>query len=413
MGVLVVSVSQKRRESGKRGENVFEYGIKWGYIPRKTPVEQSMLHILFPLEMYWRKFNIPVRYEREITNKEGQIYPSFSDVVFPVSYKVELLESEDKNSKFLIHQAKGYVSCPVCGINIKAKLEDYEYEIRNKLKRFTSEVAYEIAIMALAKELAARIKSHVVSRHELPFKILGKRKVYITRYVGVNQEVIIPAYITMYKCLHDGSTDILGVYGILSHIVSSHDKTGKSNEIVEYLGRIASTTEKILGLGKEKIPILGAHRNTFRYVIDTKGTGDETFRVIGKTWFKPWLRMAVVQTKNVTELVIYMSIPRPMRMIYHYPIFRYTPHVIAYKINPRRYVGFLQRMQSKLRRKGYNTENLEKMIELVTGSLAYTKVSIRNAFSISLDTLEELRSAIEDVGRIVSVFLPRKMREYT
>jgi hypothetical protein len=396
--------AQHVKSEKKTTENLV-YEKKYGYIPKETPVERAVLHVLFPLEVYWRNVTIKVKIGEKIVNKEGQVYPSFSDVVFPADYRIEMVSEK----KFLISHARGYVTCPICGRNIMAKLENYEYETKNEIEKFTSEVAYEIVIMALAKELAARLKRHIEAVHGYNFKKSGRETVMITRYVGRGQEVVIQAPITTYKCPYDTKGGIYGVYGILDHLVTHHENTAKAKDVIAYLDNLVETTRKVLGLGKDKVPLIGAYRNTFYYVLDRRGAGRKTYRVIDWVWFKPWLYMKAVETASSVNLIVTASIPRPMRMIYHYPIFRYVPHVLAYKINPGYYMRFMERVKRRLRSRGYSTENLEKMVELVTGSLAYTKITPRSAFTIDLDTLENLRQAIEDVGETARVFLSKRV----
>lgn len=393
--------SVKKKE--RRDKVVYEK--RYGYIEKKK-IEQAILHVLFPLEAYWRNIKIRLKVDDKIVNREGQIYPSFSDIVFTADYKVEMI-NPDEGNKFLIHNARGYVTCPICGKNIIAKLEDHVYETRNKVRKFTHEVAYEIAIMALAKGLAARMKRHIEAKHNYLFKRLSREEILIVRYIGAGQEVIFPARITTYRCQYGDGDRLYGVYGILDHIVTHHENTGKAREIAEYINTLTDTTKKIFGLGRDKVPILGAHRNTFWYILDPRGS--DHFRVLYRARIKPWLYMELTEGRKGVNLSIVASIPRPMRMIYHYPIFRYVPHVIAYKANPEAYIGFMERTKLVLKRKGYKTENIEKIVELITGTLTYTRIEPRNAFSVDLSMLEELRKAIEDVGETARLFLSRKV----
>jgi len=381
------------------------YERKYGAVRRSVPIDQTILHILFPLEAYWRNVTIKMKVGEKIVNKEGQIYPSFSDIVFPANYKIEMIDTE-KRDRFLIHNARGYVPCPVCGRSIVAVLENYEYRTASEIKWFTPEVAYEIVAMALSKELSARIKSHIQARHNYFFKKTGETLVTIVRFTGKGY-VAFDAKISTYQCPHDNKSRIIGVYGILDHIVTNHEHVDKSKEVLEYLNKLIETTSKIFSLGKENIPILGAYRNMFSYTLTEKGSGRDKVRVLAKTWFKPWLRGEVVEKYDRVELVFYTSIPRPIRMIYHYPLFRYVPHVLAYKIDPKRYVGFMERAMDQLDRYGYTTKKLEAMLELVTGAFAYSKIEPKNAFEIDLAMLEDLRRTAERVGSIARVFLSR------
>ena len=385
-------------------EAVFEK--KYGYVRRSVPVEQATLHILFPLEVYWRNVTFKQKIGERIVNKEGQIYPSFSDIVFPAEYKIEMTDAE-KRDKFMIHYARGYVPCPVCGAGVIAKIDNYEIATSNPIKRFTPEVAYEIVVTALSKELAARMKAHVESKHGFKFARVGKERITIVRYTG-GEYVMFDTEITTYRCPADGQARILGVYGILDHLVNNHVNTDKTAEVRKFLDNLASTTLKIFGLGKDRIPILGAYRSVFDYRLSERGSGVDTVRVLAKTWFKPWLHAEVVERKDSVDMRIYASIPRPMRMIYHYPIYRYAPPVLSYKSNPNNFMNFVERAEDALRRRGYSTDALEAIVDLVTGPLARTKITPRNAFEIDLETLEDLRAAVDKVGDLARVFLAKE-----
>jgi len=375
---------------------------RYGVVRRSVPVDQAVLHILFPLEAYWRNVTIRKKVGEKIVNLEGQVYPSFSDIVFPADFKIEMVDAEQRN-KFLIHHARGYAPCPVCGRGIVAVLENYEYTTASRVKRFMPEVAYEIVASALAKELSARMKAHIQFKHKYFFSKIGETPVIIVRFTG-GQYVTFEAKISEYRCPHDNKSDIVGVYGILDHLVTHHEHTDKAREVLEFINRLADTTSKIFGLKKEDIPILGAYRNVFTYTLVDRGSGENRVKVLAKAWFKPWLRAEVVERRDDVRLVVYASIPRPIRMIYHYPLFRYVPHVLAYKIDSRKYIDFIERARDRLDRLRYPTRRLDAMLELVTGAFAYSKVEPRNAFEIDLDTLENLRRIVEKVGEVVKVF---------
>lgn len=392
-------------KTAKPGEEETVYEKKYGFVRRSVPTDEAILHVLFPLEVYWRNVSIKQKIGEKIVNREGQIYPSFSDVVFPADYKIEMVDTENRN-KFLIHQARGYVPCPICGKSIVARLENYEQTTGSKVRRFTPEVAYEIVTSALSKELSARVKSHIQYTHNYTFKKLHDETVMIVRFTG-NQYVTFDAKIAVFQCDKDREAGIMGVYGILDHIVTHHEHVDKAREVLEYLGKLAETTKKIFGLGKENIPILGAYRSTFKYTLAERGYGDDEVRVLNQTWFKPWLRGEVIEKRGKVDMMFYMSIPRPLRMIYHYPLFRYVPHALAYKINPKQYIWFMESTAERLKKRGYPTKNVDAMLELVSGAFAYSKLEPRNAFEVDLKTLENLREVIDRVGTTARIFLER------
>jgi len=387
----------------KPGEEETIYERKYGFVRKNVPVDEAILHVLFPLEVYWRNVSIKQKIGEKIVNREGLIYPSFSDVVFPADYMVEMVDTENRN-KFLIHRARGYVPCPICGKSIVVRLENYEHTTSSKVRRFTPEVAYEIVTSALSKELSARVKSHIQYTHNYTFNKLHDEVVMIVRFTG-SQYVTFDAKIAVFQCGKDGERGIMGVHGILDHIVTHHEHVDKSREVLEYLGKLAETTKKIFGLGKENIPILGAYRSAFKYMLAERGHGGDEVRVLGQTWFKPWLRGEVIEKRGKVDMVFYLNVPRPLRMIYHYPLFRYVPHALAYKVNPKQYIWFMESTAERLKKRGYPTKNVEAMLELVTGAFAYSKLEPRNAFEVDLKTLENLRETIDRVGTVAKVFL--------
>ena len=379
---------------------------KYGYVPKKTDVEKAVLHVLFPLLAYWRRVNIKMKVGDRIINREGLIYPSFSDVVFPAEYRVEMVD----NTTFLIKHARGYAPCPVCGRNIIAVLEDYEFSVKVPIKNFTPEVAYEMVISALAKEISYRMLNHIKARHNYGFKRIGTKKVLIVRHVGA-EDVITEAYIARYVCPYDGYTKIVGVNGILEHLVLNHENTHISRKVTQFVERLASTTKKLLNLTKDKIPLLGAHRNTFTYTL-AEGTGaKDRYRVLERVYFKPWLHMKAVKRKGRIDLVTVMNIPRPIRLVYHYPALTPVPHVIAYKSNPQYYLSFMRRVRRAMKSQGLPTERLDAIEAYVTGALAYTRITPRNAFTVDIETLESFRRKVEEKAVDLHVFLTQGMRK--
>lgn len=393
-----VSLSKRKTEDTEE----VTHEKKYGFIPKKTPVDQAVLHLEFPLEAYWRKINVKRVTEDKIENVEGMIYPSFSDVVFTADYKISQLDDKE----FLIHSARGYVPCPLCGTNIATRIENYEYEVKRPIRKFTREVAYEIVISALSKELSFRTKNHIEKVHGYKFELTGREKVLIARYVG-GEEVIIEAFIAKYRCLKD-KEEFIGVNGILDHVVNYHENTEIASEVKKFVGEVRSTTEKLLNLGRESIPILGAFRSDFSYVL-VPDTGKTSVRLIDETHFKPWLRMKLVERSGRVDLIAVMTVPRPMRLIYHYPLFRYVPHVLAYKMSPERYLRFMNRVEKYLNDSGYNTENLEKMVGIITGGLVYTDIEPKNAFSVDIKTLESMRKKVEEKATDLRIFLSHRV----
>lgn len=394
-------MSSTRSVSGSSGEKGEVYERKYGYVRWEVPVEQAIFHVVFPLEAYWRKVTVKQKIGEQIVNLEGLIHPSFSDVVFPADYKIEMVGSN--NREFLIHHARGYVPCPVCGKGIVTRLENYRITTAEPVSSFTPETAYEIVIMALSKELSARMKTHIESAHNFRFSRLGKEKVLIVRYTGRGY-VTFDTDVTVYRCPHDDQK-LYGVFGILEHVVYNHSEVNKTAEVSKFVERLGETTFKIFGLGKDKIPIFGAYRNVFVYKLSDVSPKNDGVEVLAKTWFKPWLRAEVVEKKNAVLLKVYANIPRPVRMVYHYPIYRYVPLVLAYKSNPDNFVDFVERAERALKKRRYQTDALEAIVDLVTGPLAMTNLSPKNAFEVDMATLENLRTAVDKVGEMARVFL--------
>jgi len=376
---------------------------KYGYIPKTVSVDQAILYTLFPLEAYWRNITYPQKVGDKIVNREGQIYPSFSDLVFPADFEVELLDSEERN-KFKVHSARGYVICPLCSRTIKAHIEDEEFEIKSKIKRFFPEVGYELAITVLSSELAKRIRSHVIYKHDYRnIERVGKTKVFIMRFVS-GEEIIFPTYITTYKCLEHPFSRLVGMYGVLDHIIREHAYPEKSREIREFISELNTTLSSILSL--RKVPIIGAYRNTFTYTVERRGNGSGT-KTLLFTKFKQWLNMKLLERKDRVDLVINLSVPRPIRMIYHYPLLSWIPHLIAYRVDRGKYMQFMIDAKKRLRKKGYSGDRIQEMIDLVTGALAYADIKPRDAFQISLEKLREIKEIAEDVGKTLRVFIAR------
>ncbi len=376
----------------------------FGVVRRKVPVEQAVLHVVFPLEAYWRR----VSYIGEDgVNHEGLIYPSFSDIVFPANYKIEMTDRTARDT-FLIHYANGFAPCPICGRGISAHLENYKVKIARGIKAFTHEAAYEIVAMALSQELAKRMKAHIGARHKYFFKRLGRERIQIVRYVGAGQVVVVDSMITTYACPRDGAKKLYGVYGVLDHLVSLHENTDITSKILQQINDIQRTAKLVLGLPREQVPILGAYRNTFTYPLVNRKS-DLKPRLLLYRRIRQWLSMRIIEHRDGVDLVLTASIPRPVRMIYHYPIFRYIPHVIAYKLDPDKYTSFMEDSINVLKRHGYGVERLEALYELVTGTLAYTSIEPKHAYNISLDLLADTRKAIDALGKRLSIFLGRKV----
>jgi len=373
-------------------------------MPLEIPIEEVILYIAFPLEAYWRKASVQRKVEGRVVNVEGLIHPSFSGVIFPIEYKVSM--EDEKN--FLIEKARGYAPCPVCGRTIKAEIENEKFTVNKPIKNFTREVAYEMAISQLAYEIAPRMKSHVEAKHNMKFTAIDKSEILIVRYVG-GEEVVTTATIAKYRCEYDEADDLMGVNGILEHVINSHENVHITKKVKAFVEDVTATTEWLLGLGKEKIPIVGAHRSTFYYILSDRGNPGINYKILDRTYFRAWLHMSVVERKDRVDLVITADIPRPLRLIYHYPLFRYVPHAIAYKMNAEQYERFMNRVRRELRRRGYPTENLEKMYEFVTGGLVYTYIEPRHAFGIDLDTLRSLKDKVAQKREDLSVFLSHRV----
>ena len=284
------------------------------------------------------------------------------------------------------------------------EVESEEFSVKEPVRRFTREVAYETAISTLAYHIAPRMKSHIEARHGVKFTPIAKEEVLMVRYVS-GEEIVRPVEITRYRCEHDRSTDIIGVNGILDHVINNHENTHIAKEVKAFVEDVTETTKRLLGLGKDRIPILGAHRSTFRYTLSNRGNSGADYRVLDRTYFTAWLHMSVVERRDRVDLVITASIPRPLRLIFHHPLFRYIPHAIAYKMNQKQYEHFMYRARRELRRRGYPTDNLEKMYEFVTGSLVYTHVEPKHIFGIDLKTLKSLKDKVSQKGEELGVFL--------
>lgn len=381
-------------------QKTYEFETK--YVPRRVSTDRSILYLEFPLHAYWRDVStIP---DLKLRNVEGLIYPSFTILSFAKKYKVEQLEP----TKFRIHQASGYTPCVICGKVIQAEVSNVDIEVKRPIERFYQEVAYELTLTALAKELAKKVKAHVMYTHNHKFDVVGKERVTIMRDVGA-EEIVVEAEVTTYKCQNDGEK-VYGVLGILDHVVSEHEHVNISKRVVEFVEKVNKTTYKLLSLGKENIPILGAFRNTFSYVlVPETGKPANHYRTLTLEYFTRWLMFKVVERNGRVDMVVTTMIPRAMRGIYHHPLFRYAVLEMAYKLDPKKYNWFMIETKKALLRNNYSVDRLTKIDSLITGTLAYTPIEPKHAFSVSMDELEACRSKLDEKAVDLRVFLSHKI----
>lgn len=381
-------------------DKVREYSTK--YTVRKVPPERGVLYLEFPLHAYWRDAStIP---ELKIKNVEGLIHPSFTIVTFTEGYRVEQVDQKS----FVVHKASGYTPCPLCGRVIRAEVENTEIEVSKPIERFYPEVAYELAVSTIAKETSKKVKSHIMYTHNHKFEVVGKDKVTIMRNVGP-EEIVIETEITSYMCKNDGKR-VTGVLGILDHVVSEHEMTDTTKEVVALVERVTETAKKLANLGKENIPILGAFRNTFSYVlVPETGKPKNFFRVLKLEYFSSWLLLKVVERDGRVDLVATTMMPRPLRGIFHHPVFRYGVLEMAYKMNPNKYNWFIVETKRALQRNGYRVDRLAQIDSMITGALAYTPIEPKHAFGVSIDVLESVRRKIEEKAIDLRVFLSHRV----
>lgn len=381
-------------------QRVHEYETK--FARRRLPTDKGILYLEFPLHAYWRHASsIP---ELRVKNVEGLIHPSFTIITFAEKYKVEQVEP----TKFKVHHAVGYVPCVLCGKVIRSELANVEVDVEKPIERFYPEVAYELVLATLAKSLSPKVKSHIVHTHSHPFTVEGRERVVIMRNIGA-EELVMESYITSYRCQKDGEK-VVGVLGMLDHVVSKHEGVDTAKKVVEFVGRVTDTTQKLLSLGKENIPILGAFRNTFSYVlVEDTGKPKSHSKLLVLEYFSRWLVMKVVEREGRVDLIASTTIPRALRGIYHHPLFRYAVVEMAYKMNPKKYNWFIVETKRALQRNGYPLERLRAIDSMITGTLSYTPIEPKHAFSVSLDVLESVRSKLEEKAVDLKVFLSHRV----
>ncbi|MEM1694061.1 MAG: hypothetical protein QXH21_07350 [Ignisphaera sp.] len=377
---------------------VHEYEAK--YVPKRISVDRSILYLEFPLHAYWR---VPSNQEIDIRNAEGLIYPSYTILTYAEKYRIEQISP----TKFHAHILSGYTPCILCGKIIKAELSNVEIDVESPIKRFYPEVAYELALIHLAPELAKKVRSHIMYTHNHRFETLGKDKVLIIRNVGV-EEISVWSTITSYKCKEDGAK-VYGVLGMLDHVVTHHERTEITKSVIEFVEKVNKTTYDLLKLGKESIPILGAFRNTFSYVaVESTGRSGGA-KVLALEHLSWWLTLKALERDGRVEVLAVTSMPRGLRSIYHHPLFRYAVLEMAYKINPKRYNLFMMNTKKALRRNGYSTERLDAIDSLITGALAYTPIEPKHAFNVDMNILEAVRSKLEEKIADIKFFLSHRV----
>jgi len=376
---------------------VYEYEAK--YIPKKFDVDRGIMYLEFPLNAYWRNTKST---DLNIRNVEGLIYPSYTILTYAEKYKIEQIEP----TKFRIHELAGYTPCILCGKIIRSELSNIDVEVKKPIRRYYEEIAYELALTQLAYDLSKKVKAHIVYTHNHKFKSLGKENILIIRNVGA-EDIVVSSSIATYMCQYDGAK-VYGVLGMLDHIVSEHEHTNTSKKVVEFVDRVNKTTHKLLSLGKENIPILGAFRNTFSYVA-VESTGYNGSRLLTLEYIKRWLVLKAVEREGRVDIIATAIIPRALRGIYHHPLFRYAILEMAYKANPGKYNYFMMRVKKILRRMGYSTERIDKIDSLITGSLAYTPIEPKHAFNVDMNVLEAVREKLEEKALDLKVFLSHKV----
>ncbi|MEM4787927.1 MAG: hypothetical protein QXV28_08115 [Ignisphaera sp.] len=385
-----MSATDKVYEKGK----VHEYEAK--YVPKKFAVDRSIMYLEFPLHAYWREAStIP---DLQIRNAEGLIYPSYTILIYAEKYKIEQVEP----TKFHIHTLSGYTPCVLCGKVFKAEISNTEVDVKKPIKNYHPEVAYELALTTIAPELAKKVKSHIIYTHNHKFDVIGKERVLIIRNVGT-EDIVVTSTITAYRCQSDDAK-VYGVLGMLDHVVSNHERTEITNKVVEFVEKVNKTTHKLVNIGKENIPILGAFRNTFSYVA-VESTGYTGYRLLALEYLTRWLVLKAVEREGRVDIIASTSIPRAVRGIYHHPLFRYAILEIAYKVNPKKYNLFMIETKRALRKRGYSTERLDRMDSLITGALAYTPIEPKHAFDVNIDVLESVREKLEEKAVNLKLFL--------
>ncbi|MEM1842743.1 MAG: hypothetical protein QXL19_10250 [Ignisphaera sp.] len=376
---------------------IYEYEAK--YTPKRFAVDRGIMYLEFPLHAYWRNTKST---DLNIKNVEGLIYPSYTILTYAEKYKIEQVEP----TKFHIHTLSGYTPCVLCGKVIKSELSNVDVEVKKPIKKYYEEVAYELALTQLAYDLSKKVKAHIVYTHNHKFNSLGKENILIIRNVGT-EDIVVTSSITTYMCQSDGAK-VYGVLGILDHIVSEHEHTDITKKVVDFVERVNKTTHKLMSLGKENIPILGAFRNTFSYVA-VESTGYNGTRLLALEYIKRWLVLKAIEREGRVDIIASVIIPRSSRGIYHHPLFRYAILEMAYKANPGKYNYFMMNVKKILRRKGYSTERLDRIDSLITGSLAYTPIEPKHAFNIDIDVLESVREKLEEKALDLKVFLSHKV----
>ena len=395
-------------------DNKFRYTV---YTRRKPSAKDATLIALFPYRMYWRDLSSILRKHHDVVvstrNAEGEVYPSFSNYVHttefeatvsaprpPTEEEAEKLDRDDMMAVDIeINRLFAYVSCPHDGKQIWYVVsgKDSEETVGEKVTIFVwgnkipfpKETVFEAANMLAARNLAYRVLGHI-RKHGKTVEKGMKAPVLVVRHV-FGKDVVIPAEITSYY--YEGKRTI-GTTGVLYHFAEEADK-----DIIDHVENVLQKAENalaVVGMEKEDVPVITAHRTRFSINL-VEGEKKGKYKILSRHWVTTWLRLEAVRYEGgAVEMRAWMQVPRPERIVYQYPPLRYIPFIVAYKIAPHYYHRFIRSVRGNLKYMGYDTTKLDMFNELIVGGTVYSLID-KELVPVDINKVESALDAVIDL----------------